>query len=281
MPDSFVPGNNYTNSLTPYGLRPYDEQDNTEAASIPDATYQCVAVTNTSAVFKRTQPKGTGPTANPGVLLGTTQRLRLERDATGLMAFPMGRAYGRPILRPSVADLCAVTFNGVTWPTTTAGPCWPASNGPSFVCTAPFLTLSGACTSWTGFLYGPGSSAGTFALPIGGGNTGTGRITFSASWNNTRSVASTMMFATDASYSAGLTNPTVLAAGDRITIKIDGYTYLDWVGPGTFNPNIYTPLPSIPVGATVPLRVTVDVVISPASVGAIWGGMYWTNAFTP
>jgi hypothetical protein len=100
MPTYFVPGNNYTNSLTQYGLRPYDEQDNTEAASMPDVTYQCQAVTATSAVFKRTQPTGSGPTANPGVLLGTTVRLRLERDATGLMAFPLGRSYGRPILRP-------------------------------------------------------------------------------------------------------------------------------------------------------------------------------------
>ena len=100
MPTYFIPGNNYTNSPTQYGLRPYDEQDNTEATSMPDVTYQCQAVTATSAVFKRTQPTGSGPTANPGVLLGTTVRLRLERDATGLMAFPLGRSYGRPILRP-------------------------------------------------------------------------------------------------------------------------------------------------------------------------------------
>lgn len=100
MPTYFVPGNNYTNSLTQYGLRPYDVQNNTEAASMPDVTYQCQAVTATSAVFKRTQPTGSGPTANPGVLLGTTVRLRLERDATGLMVFPLGRSYGRPILRP-------------------------------------------------------------------------------------------------------------------------------------------------------------------------------------
>jgi len=100
MATYFVPGNNYTNSMTQYGLRPYDEQNNTEAASMPDVTYQCQAVTATSAVFKRTQPTGSGPTANPGVLLGTTVRLRLERDATGLMVFPLGRSYGRPILRP-------------------------------------------------------------------------------------------------------------------------------------------------------------------------------------
>lgn len=100
MPTYFVPGNNYTNSLTPYGLRPYDEQDNAEATSMPDVTYQCQAVTATSAVFKRTQPTGSGPTANPGVLLGSTVRLRLERDATGLMVFPLGRSYGRPIIRP-------------------------------------------------------------------------------------------------------------------------------------------------------------------------------------
>lgn len=100
MPTYFVPGNNYTNSLTQYGLRPYDEQDNTEAASMPDVTYQCQAVTATSAVFKRTQPTGSGLTANPGVLLGATLRLRLERDATGTMAFPLGRSHGRPILRP-------------------------------------------------------------------------------------------------------------------------------------------------------------------------------------
>ena len=50
--------------------------------------------------MKRTQPTGTSPNQNPGVLLGTTVRLRLERDATGLMAVPLGRSYGRPILRP-------------------------------------------------------------------------------------------------------------------------------------------------------------------------------------
>ena len=100
MPTYFVPGNNYTNSLTPYGLRPYDVQNNTKAASMPDVTYQCQAVTATSVVMKRTQPTGTSPNQNPGVLLGATVRLRLERDATGLMAFPLGRSYGRPILRP-------------------------------------------------------------------------------------------------------------------------------------------------------------------------------------
>ena len=100
MPTYFVPGNNYTNSATVYGLRPYDEQDNSEAAIMPDVTYQCMGVTNTSAVFKRTQPKGTNPNRNPGTLLGQTLRLRIERDATGLMVFPLGRSYGRPILRP-------------------------------------------------------------------------------------------------------------------------------------------------------------------------------------
>jgi hypothetical protein len=100
MPTYFVPGENYTNSATQYGLRPYDEQDNTKAASMPDVVYQCQAVTNTSAVFKRTQPTGTSPNQNPGVLLGATVRLRIERDATGLMVFPLGRSYGRPILRP-------------------------------------------------------------------------------------------------------------------------------------------------------------------------------------
>jgi hypothetical protein len=100
MPSYFIPGNNYTNSATAYGLRPYDEQDNTEAASMPDVTFQCQAVTNTSAVFKRTRPTGSGGTANPGVLLGETLRLPIRRDATGIYVSPLGRSRGMVIIRP-------------------------------------------------------------------------------------------------------------------------------------------------------------------------------------
>jgi len=100
MPTYFVPGNTYSNSSTDYGLRPYDELNNTEATSMPDVTYQCQAVTNTSAVFKRTQPTGSGPTANPGVLLGQTVRLPIRRDATGFYVSPLGRSRGMVILRP-------------------------------------------------------------------------------------------------------------------------------------------------------------------------------------
>ena len=100
MSTYFVPGNNYANSLTSYGLRPYDEQNNTEAASMPAVTYQCQSVTATSAVFKRTQPTGSGGTANPGVLLGATTRLRIRRDATGSYVSPLGRSRGMVIIRP-------------------------------------------------------------------------------------------------------------------------------------------------------------------------------------
>lgn len=100
MATYFVPGNNYTNSLTQYGLRPYDEQNNTEATSMPDVTYLCKAVTKTFVVFKRTQPTGSGPTANPGVLLGQTVRLRIRRDATGFFVTPLGRSSGMVIIRP-------------------------------------------------------------------------------------------------------------------------------------------------------------------------------------
>jgi hypothetical protein len=100
MATYFTEGNTYTNSLTNYGLRPYDVQNNTEAAVMPDLTFLCVAVSKTFAVFKRTQPTGSGPTANPGWLLGQTQRLRVRRDATGLFVQPLGRSNGRIILRP-------------------------------------------------------------------------------------------------------------------------------------------------------------------------------------
>jgi len=67
---------------------------------MPDVTYQCQAVTATSAVFKRTQPTGSGGTANPGVLLGATVRLRIRRDATGFFVTPLGRSRGMVIIRP-------------------------------------------------------------------------------------------------------------------------------------------------------------------------------------
>jgi hypothetical protein len=51
-------------------------------------------------VFKRTQPTGSGPTANPGVLLGQTLRLPIRRDATGFYVSPLGRSRGMVILRP-------------------------------------------------------------------------------------------------------------------------------------------------------------------------------------
>lgn len=101
----FVEGNNYTNSPTNYGLRPYDVQNDAEAASMPDVTYTCCAVTKTFAVFKRTQPTGSGATANPGWLLGQTQRLRVRRDATGLFVMPLGRRNGAVILRPTNAPV--------------------------------------------------------------------------------------------------------------------------------------------------------------------------------
>jgi hypothetical protein len=100
MATYFIKGNTYTNSLTSYGLRPYDVQNNAEAAVMPDLTFLCVAVSKTFAVFKRTQPTGSGPTANPGMLLGQTRRLRIRRDATGLFVQPLGRSNGRIILRP-------------------------------------------------------------------------------------------------------------------------------------------------------------------------------------
>lgn len=100
MPTYFIPGDNYTNSMTQYGLRPRDQQNNTEADSMPDVTYQCQSVTATHAVFKRTQPTGSGTTSNPGVLLGTTVRLRIQRDATGLYVSPLGRRQGMVIIRP-------------------------------------------------------------------------------------------------------------------------------------------------------------------------------------
>lgn len=100
MATYFAEGTSYTNSLTNYGLRPYDVQSNAEAASMPDLTYYCCAVTKTFAVFKSTQPTGTSPNKNPGWLLGQTMRLRVRRDATGLFVQPLGRSNGRIILRP-------------------------------------------------------------------------------------------------------------------------------------------------------------------------------------
>lgn len=96
----FKPGTNYTNSVSAYGLRPYDERNNTEAAVMPDVTLRCVAVTKTFAVFKRTQPTGSGGTANPGVLLGETLRLPIRRDSAGFYVSPLGRSRGMVTVRP-------------------------------------------------------------------------------------------------------------------------------------------------------------------------------------
>lgn len=96
----FKPGTDYTNNGNFYGLRPYDVRQNSEAASMPDVTLRCVAVTKTFAVFKRTQPTGSGGTANPGVLLGETLRLPIRRDNTGFYVSPLGRSRGMVTVRP-------------------------------------------------------------------------------------------------------------------------------------------------------------------------------------
>jgi hypothetical protein len=100
MATEFVKGTVYANSVTPYGLRPYDVQNDNEAAAEPDLTWLCCAVTKTFVVFKQRQPTGSGATANPGVLLGTTLRLRVRRDITGKYVSPLGRQYGMVIVRP-------------------------------------------------------------------------------------------------------------------------------------------------------------------------------------
>jgi len=100
MATEFVKGNVYANSVTPYGLRPYDIPNDNEAAAEPDLTWLCCAVTKTFVVLKQLQPTGSGPTANPGMLLGQTQRLRVRRDVTGKYVSPLGRRYGMVIVRP-------------------------------------------------------------------------------------------------------------------------------------------------------------------------------------
>jgi hypothetical protein len=100
MATYFSEGTTYSKSNTSFGLRPYDEQNNTASASQPSPTLICVAATKTHVVFKFTNPTGSGPTANVGWLLGQTQRCRIQRDATGFYAMPMNRAYGRVIVRP-------------------------------------------------------------------------------------------------------------------------------------------------------------------------------------
>lgn len=100
MATYFQPGTVYGNSVTPYGLRPYDIPNDAEAASEPELTWLCCAVTKTSAVFKQLQPTGSGDTANPGMLLGTTLRLPIRRDVTGFYVSPLGRSRGMVIVRP-------------------------------------------------------------------------------------------------------------------------------------------------------------------------------------
>ena len=96
MATYFQPGTVYANSVTQYGLRPYDIPNDTEAAAEPDLTWLCCAVTKTFAVFKQQQPTG----SNPGVLLGTTLRLPIRRDLTGFYVSPLGRSRGMVIVRP-------------------------------------------------------------------------------------------------------------------------------------------------------------------------------------
>lgn len=100
MATYFKPGTTYTNSATAYGLRPRDLATDSAAASMPALTLICTAVTKTHAVFKFTQPKGSGASFNPGWLLGTTKRLRIEQDTTGFYVSPLGRRYGMAIIRP-------------------------------------------------------------------------------------------------------------------------------------------------------------------------------------
>jgi hypothetical protein len=274
---TFIEGNSYSDSNTPFGLRPYDVQNDNAAPSEPTIKLICVSVSKTFAVFKFCNPTGTGATANVGWLLGQTRRCRVYQDATGFFCFPMGRAYGRVIVRPSAGgDPCALTYDGVTWPTSVAGPCWPAVDGPWHYLNN--RTFGGDTAGWTGFTLGTGSSTGQWSIPVGGGNIGSGQIVLTGSWNNIRTVASTLAF-----YNGpinGIPNTTTLAAGSSVVVKIDGYTYMTW-GAGTNSLNSYISLPSIPVGATVPLRMTVDVVITAGSTGNICAGILWQNAFTP
>jgi hypothetical protein len=100
MATEFVKGQTYGNSATQYGLRPYDIPNDQAAASEPSLTWLCCSVTKTFVVFKQLQPTGSGATANPGMLLGTTQRLRIRRDSTGKYVSPLGRKYGMVIVRP-------------------------------------------------------------------------------------------------------------------------------------------------------------------------------------
>lgn len=92
----FTPGNYYTNAATPYGLRPYDEQNNSAATVMPGISLRCVAATKSFAVFKRAQPTG----SNPGILLGETLRLPIRRDSAGYYVSPLGRSRGMVIIRP-------------------------------------------------------------------------------------------------------------------------------------------------------------------------------------
>lgn len=92
----FTPGSDYTNAATTYGLRPYDDRNDSAATVMPAVTLRCVAATKTFAVFKRTQPTG----SNPGILLGETLRLPIRRDSAGYYVSPLGRSRGMVIIRP-------------------------------------------------------------------------------------------------------------------------------------------------------------------------------------
>lgn len=96
----FTAGKTYSNAPTNYGLRPYDQLNNSAASGIGSITLLCVRATKSYGTFKRLQPTGTGPTYNPGMLTGETLHLPIRRDATGYYVEPLGRRRGGPVSRP-------------------------------------------------------------------------------------------------------------------------------------------------------------------------------------
>jgi hypothetical protein len=254
MSSYFIPGNNYTNSATAYGLRPYDELDNNAAASMPNVTYQCQAVTNTFAVFKRTRPAGSGGTANPGVLLGETLRLPIRRDATGFFVSPLGRSRGMVILRAAPDTFwsaVACPFDGNTLPVTSLNAF--AQNGFksrtgiatawNFSSSSPYLTLtptySGAAADGLFSLYlCIGNTTGAAVLPKllcqATANSATVTGTLSLEWNGRviRTVTNgTLDLTTLGAFPAPATLPNGTAGTSTISIRATGVTALS----GTFN----------------------------------------------